>query len=95
VVANSVVLKPVRNHDQSISVAAQSEVRSVFLSNTESWVRILLRAWTYVRIYPVSVLSLGALRSADPLSKESYKLLVRFIVSEVNSELEQATGPNP
>jgi hypothetical protein len=79
-----------------VAVAAQSKARKVLvISNTESWVRIPHEAWTCVRICPMFVLSLGALGSADPPSKESYQLLVRFIISEVNSELEQATRPNP
>jgi hypothetical protein len=45
-----------------------------------SWVRIPLRAWIYMCVYPVFVLScvqVAALRRADPPSKESYQLCKR------------------
>jgi hypothetical protein len=36
-----------------------------------------------------------ALRWADLLSKDFYQLSIRFLISEVNSELEQTRGWNP
>jgi hypothetical protein len=35
------------------------------------------------------------LRQADPTSKESYKLFIRYIIFIINSEWELAREPNP
>jgi hypothetical protein len=46
-------------------------------------------------LYLCFPLQVAALRRADPLSKESHQLSVRFIVLKIFPEWEQARGPNP
>jgi hypothetical protein len=51
---------------------------SVLAQTLGSWFRISLDSWLSVQFSPVFVLPL-ALRRADPPTKESYRLPVRFI----------------
>jgi hypothetical protein len=52
---------------------------------------ILFGTWTYVGVFFWG----GGLGEGQFSASESYQLSVRSVVSEVNSELEQARAPNP
>jgi hypothetical protein len=67
------------------------------LSTLESWVRIPLEAEMCICFFSVLCCPVWVevLRWADPLPKDFYKMSIRFVVSQVTSELKQARRSNP
>jgi len=96
---NSFVLislsKPVKK--EQVPVVAWCKTHVSWTAQTRwSWVRIPLKAWVYVWYFCVvlSCVGTGLAIGQSPVQGFLPKRLNGFVVSEVNSDSEQASGPN-